>query len=106
VTIVTGIRNYVTWAPVTPYGHEFLNKNSYLHKKKKSKMQTLIVQPQNKEQFKAVESVLKVLKVNLIVEDQDTLLPYVIESTQKSIAEAQEGKLTPFTSVREMLDME
>ena len=69
-------------------------------------MQTLIVQPQNKEQFKAVESVLKVLKVNLIVEDQDTLLPYVIESTQKSIAEAQEGKLTPFTSVREMLDME
>lgn len=49
---------------------------------------------------------MSLLKVNFIVEDQDTLPPYVIEGAQKSIAEAQEGKLTPFTSVREMLDME
>lgn len=69
-------------------------------------MQTLIVQPQNKEQLRAVESVLKVLKINFIVEDHEALPAYVLEGAQKSMLEAQEGKLTPFTTVREMLDLE
>jgi len=69
-------------------------------------MQTLIVQPENKEQLHAVESVLKLLKINFVIEDDETLPTYVVEGTKESMVEAQAGKLTPFTTVREMLDLE
>lgn len=69
-------------------------------------MQTLIVKPQNKEELQAIESVLKVLKINFIVEENEALPAYVVEGTMESLLEAEAGKLTPFTSVREMLDLE
>ncbi|SEL68927.1 DUF2683 family protein [Parapedobacter koreensis] len=68
-------------------------------------MQTLIVQPQNKEQLRAVESVLKLLKVNFIIQE-DTLPAYVIDGVTESMQEAKAGELTPFKSIREMLDLE
>lgn len=69
-------------------------------------MRTLIVQPENKEQLHAVESVLKLLKINFVIEDDEALPAYVVKGTKESMVEAQAGKLTPFTTVREMLDLE
>lgn len=69
-------------------------------------MQTLIVKPQNKEELQAIESVLKVLKINFTREDSEALPAYVVEGTRESLREAEAGKLTPFTSVQEMLDLE
>ncbi|MFC7526973.1 DUF2683 family protein [Parapedobacter sp. GCM10030251] len=74
-------------------------------KKNGPNMQTLIVQPENKEQLLAVESVLKLLKINFVVEEDEALPTYVADGTKESMLEAQAGKLTPFTSIREMLDV-
>src|SRR3546814_4712724 len=45
-------------------------------------MQTLIVQPENKEQLLAVESVLKLLKINFVVEEDEALPTYVADGTR------------------------
>lgn len=67
-------------------------------------MQTLIVRPENKEQLHAVESVLKLLNVNFVIEQDEVLPDYVVEGAKESIREAQAGKLSSFTSVQAMLD--
>lgn len=69
-------------------------------------MQTLIVQPQNKEELDAVESVLKLLKVNFIVDDEVVLPDYVVRGVKESMKEAEAGELISFTTIREMLDSE
>ena len=68
-------------------------------------MQTLIIQPQNEEQFTAVESILKLLNINFTVEDDRDLPPYVIEGGTESFRQAQEGQLSRFTTIKEMLDL-
>lgn len=69
-------------------------------------MHTLIVQPQNEEQLNAVESVLKLLNINFVVEEDETLPNYVVEGVRESMREAERGDLTRFTTIKDMLDLE
>lgn len=67
-------------------------------------MQTLIVQPENKEQLHAIESVLKLLNIDFFIQEDEALPDFVVEGANSSIVEAQAGKLTPVTTIRDMLD--
>lgn len=69
-------------------------------------MQTLIVRPENEEQLQAVESVLKLLNIDFIIEESGPLPDYAVAGASESMHEAQAGQLSPFTSIRAMLDSE
>ena len=65
-------------------------------------MEALIVYPENKEQLTALKAIMKAMKISF--EQKNDLYPeYVIEGVKESLKQAEEGKLTPFTGVRDML---
>jgi hypothetical protein len=66
-------------------------------------MEALIVYPENKEQLAALKAVMKAMKITF--EQKSEVYPdYVINGVKESIKQAEEGKLTPYTGIRDMLN--
>jgi len=67
-------------------------------------MDALIVYPENKEQLAAIKAVMKAMKVTF--EQKSEAYPdYVVKGVKESLKQAGEGKLTPYTGVRDMLGL-
>ena len=64
-------------------------------------MEALIVYPENKEQMTALKAIMKVMKISF--EQKNDVYPqYVLEGVKKSLKQADEGMLTPFTGAENM----
>ena len=62
----------------------------------------LIVYPENKEQLIALKAVMKAMKIAF--EQKSELYPeYVNNGVKASLTQANDGQLTPYTGVRDML---
>ncbi len=67
-------------------------------------MDALIVYPENKEQLTALKAVMKAMKISF--EQKSGLYPdHVIKGVNESLKQADEGKLTPYKGIRDMLNM-
>jgi hypothetical protein len=67
-------------------------------------MDSLIVYPENKEQLTALKAVMKAMKIAF--EQKSEVYPnHVINGVKESLKQADEGKLTSYTGIRNMLDM-
>ncbi|QXV66956.1 hypothetical protein INP83_07705 [Mucilaginibacter sp. 21P] len=65
-------------------------------------MDALIVYPENKEQLAAVKAVMKAMKITF-EQTEKTYPAQVVEGVKQSLRQANEGKLTAFTSVQDIL---
>jgi hypothetical protein len=66
-------------------------------------MDALIVYPENKEQLIALKAVMKA--VNISFEQKSEVYPgYVINGVKESLKQAKDGKLTPYTGIKDMLN--
>ncbi|MFI5161818.1 MAG: DUF2683 family protein [Sphingobacteriales bacterium] len=66
-------------------------------------MEALIVYPENKEQLIALKAVMKAMKITF--EQKSEIYPeYVIDGVKESLKQADEGKLTPYTGIKDMLN--
>jgi hypothetical protein len=67
-------------------------------------MNALIVYPENKEQLAALKAVIKAMKITF--EQKIDVYPnHVIEGVKESLQQANEGKLTPYNGIKDMLNM-
>ena len=67
-------------------------------------MDALIVYPENKEQLTALKAVMKAMKITF--EQKSEVYPdYVIKGVKESLKQAEEGQLTPFTGIKDMLNL-
>jgi hypothetical protein len=67
-------------------------------------MDALIVYPENKEQLTAIKAVMKAMNVSF--EQKSQVYPdHVINGVKESSRQAKEGKLTPYTGIKNMLDL-
>ncbi len=67
-------------------------------------MDALIVYPENKEQLTALKAVMKAMKISF--EQKSEVYPaHVINGVKESLKEAEEGHLTPYTGIRDMLNV-
>jgi hypothetical protein len=67
-------------------------------------MDALIVYPENREQLTAVKAVMKAMKISF--EQKSEVYPdYVVNGVKESLKEANEGQLTPYTGIKDMLDL-
>jgi hypothetical protein len=67
-------------------------------------MDALIVYPENKEQLAAMKAVMKAMKITF--EQKSEVYPdHVVQGVKESLKQAKEGKLTPYTGVRDMLGL-
>ena len=67
-------------------------------------MDALIVYPENKEQLTALKAVMKAMKISF--EQKSEIYPdHVINGVKESLKEAEEGQLTPYTGIRNMLNL-
>jgi hypothetical protein len=67
-------------------------------------MDALIVYPENKEQLTALKAVMKAMKVSF--EQKSEVYPnYVIDGVKESLKQAEQGQLTPYTGVADMLNL-
>ena len=67
-------------------------------------MEALIVYPENKEQLTAVKAIMKAMKISF--EPQNEIYPdHVIKGVKKSLKQAQNGELTPYTGIKDMLNL-
>jgi hypothetical protein len=67
-------------------------------------MDALIVYPENKEQLTALKAVMKAMKISF--EQKSELYPdHVIKGVKASLKQADEGRLTPYTGIKDMLNM-
>jgi hypothetical protein len=57
-------------------------------------MEILLVQPENKEQLKAVKAVLKLMNINFTSRKETTYKPEFIKKIQESQQQAKDGKVT------------
>lgn len=65
-------------------------------------MEALIVYPENKEQLTALKAIMKAMKITF--EQKSDIYPqYVIDGVKKSLRQADEGMLTPYTGIDDML---
>lgn len=65
-------------------------------------MEALIVYPENKEQLTAVKAIMKAMKIAF--EPQSENIPeHVMIDLKESLKQADNGELTPFTSIDDML---
>jgi len=65
-------------------------------------MEALIVYPENKEQLKALKTILQAMKVSF--EQKSELYPQaVVEGVKDSLAQANNGDLTPYTGLKDLL---
>ncbi len=68
-------------------------------------MDALIVYPENKEQLTALKAVMKAM--NITFEQKSEVYPdYVFIGVKESLKQAEEGKLTPYTGIKNMLNHE
>ncbi len=65
-------------------------------------MDALIVYPENNEQLVALKAVMKAMKVSF-EQKKDIYPDHVIAGIKKSIQQADEGQLSPYKDMREML---
>ena len=66
-------------------------------------MDALIVYPENKEQLAALKAVMKAMKISF--EQKSEAYPeHVIKGVKESLQQANEGKLTPYSGIKEMLN--
>lgn len=66
-------------------------------------MDALIVYPENNEQLIALKAVIKAMKVSF--EQKSEVYPdHVIAGVRESLKQADEGYLTPYAGIKEMLD--
>jgi len=66
-------------------------------------MDALVVYPENKEQLTALKAVMKAMKISF--EQRSEIYPdHVVQGVKESLKQADEGQLTPFTSIKDMLD--
>jgi len=66
-------------------------------------MNALIVYPENKEQLTALKAVMKAMKISF--EQKNEIYPdHVVTGVKESLKQANEGKLTSYTGIRNMLD--
>jgi hypothetical protein len=67
-------------------------------------MDALIVYPENKEQLTALKAVMKAMKISF--EQKSEVYPdHVINGVKESLKEAREEQLTPYTGIRDMLNL-
>ena len=67
-------------------------------------MDALIVYPENKEQLAALKAVMKALKINF--EQKGEVYPeHVVNGVKESLKQAEEGKLIPYTNIKDMLNL-
>ncbi len=68
-------------------------------------MDTLIVYPENKEQLSAIKAVMKAMKV--VFEERSNVYPeHVAHGVKESAKQAENGQLTIYTGIRDMLNEE
>jgi hypothetical protein len=66
-------------------------------------MDILIVYPQNKEQLTALKAVMKAMKISF--EQKSGIYPVsVMNGVKQSLRETKEGKVAPFTGIKDMLN--
>lgn len=67
-------------------------------------MEALIVYPENKEQLTALKAVMKAMKITF--EQKSEVFPdHVIKGVKESLKQADEGLLTPYKGIKDMLNM-
>lgn len=65
-------------------------------------MEALIVYPENKEQFKALKTIMQAMKVSF--EQKSEFYPQaVVKGVKNSLAQADNGDLTPYTGLKDLL---
>lgn len=65
-------------------------------------MDALIVYPENKEQLSALKAVMKAMKI--AYHQKETVYhEHVIKNIKESLKQADEGLLTPYTGIKDML---
>ena len=64
-------------------------------------MEALIVYPENKQPLNAVKAVMKAMKVAFVQQDEQ-LPDHVLTGVKKSLKQANEGQLTPYSGIRDM----
>jgi hypothetical protein len=65
-------------------------------------MDALIVYPQNQEQLTALKAVMKAMKIVFVQQDEE-YPDYVINGVKESLMQSEEGLLTPYTNIKDML---
>jgi hypothetical protein len=67
-------------------------------------MDALIVYPENREQLTALKAVMKAMKITF--EQKSEVYPdYVVKGVKESLKQADKGELTPFTGIKDMLNL-
>jgi hypothetical protein len=67
-------------------------------------VEPLIVYPENKEQLTALKAVIKAMKITF--EQKSEVYPeHVVKGVKESLKQADEGELTPYTTIRAMLNL-
>lgn len=67
-------------------------------------MDALIVYPENKEQLTALKAVMKAMKISF--EQKSEIYPdHVVKGVNESAQQAKDGKLTPYTGIKDMLNI-
>ena len=67
-------------------------------------MDALVVYPENKEQLTALKALMKAMKISF--EQKSEVYPLqVIQGVKESLAQADQGQLTPFTGIKDMLNL-
>jgi hypothetical protein len=67
-------------------------------------MNALIVYPENKEQLLAVKAVMKAMKISFEQKSED-YPGNVVKGVKASLQEADSGQLTPYTGIKDMLNL-
>lgn len=67
-------------------------------------MDALVVYPENKEQLVALKAVMKAMKISF--EQKSEIYPqHVTDGVKESLKQADQGQLTPFTGIKNMLNL-
>ena len=67
-------------------------------------MDALIVYPENKEQLTALKAVMKAMKI-AFEQKSETYPEKVIHGVKDSIKQVEQGQLTPYTGIKDMLGL-
>ena len=67
-------------------------------------MDALIVYPENKEQLAALKAVMKAMKVTFVQKSQ-VYPEHVINGVKESLEQVEDERLTPFSGIKDMLNM-
>ena len=67
-------------------------------------MDALIVYPQNKEQLVALKAFMKAMKISF-EQKNETYPSHIISGVKKSLKQSEDGQLTVYTGIKDMLNM-